>query len=113
MARRRRRIDEAKHEHWRGVLRQWQASGLGIRAFCARHRIREPQFWWWRRRLEEPAARLEQPAFMPVTLVGAREAGRAAIDIRLKTSGHRLRVRSGCDRQLLAEVVALLEDRPC
>jgi hypothetical protein len=112
MARRQRRINEAKHEHWRGVLLQWQASGLKVRRFCERHRIRESQFWWWRRRLGEPASSDEQPAFVPVTLVEPRGPASAAIDIRL-TSGHRLRVRSGCDRHLLAEVVAVLEGRPC
>jgi len=112
MARRQRRIDEAKHEHWRGVLRQWRASGLKVRRFCEQHRIRESQFWWWRRRLEESTTRIGQPAFVPVTLVESRGPASAAIDIRL-ASGHRLCVRSGCDRQLLAEVVAVLEGRPC
>jgi len=112
MARRQRRINEAKHEHWRGVLRQWRASGLKVRRFCERHRIRESQFWWWRRRLEESPASDGQPAFVPVTLVEPCEPARAAIDIRL-SSGHRLRVRSGCDRQLLADVVAVLEGQPC
>jgi transposase len=116
MARRQRRIDEAKHEHWRQVLQRWKASGLGVRGFCDRHRLAESQFWWWRRRLGESiemAPVKSEPAFVPITIVESRRAGTsAAIDIRL-TSGHRLRVRAGCDRRLLAEVVALLEGRPC
>jgi len=115
MARRQRRINEAKHEHWRRLLQQWQASGLGVRAFCDRRKILESQFWWWKRRLAErveTAPVKTGPDFVPVTIVEPPSPTSAAIDIRLN-SGHRLRVRSGCDRRLLAEVVALLEGRPC
>jgi hypothetical protein len=107
-------IDALKHERWRQVLRQWRASGLNVRDFCARREIPESQFWWWRRRLGDPAESASvkvEPAFVPVTLVEPAAAS-AAIDIRL-ASGHRLRVRAGCDRQLLAEVVALLEGQSC
>jgi hypothetical protein len=52
------------------------------------------------------------PAFVPVTVVEAPVHSNTAIDIRL-VSGHRLRVRAGCDRRLLAEVVAVLEGKSC
>jgi hypothetical protein len=114
MERRQRRINQAKHEHWRQVLQRWRASGMSVRGFCGRHKIHESRFWWWKRRLGEQveAAAKSEPAFVPVTIVEAPSAASAAIDIRL-TNGHRLRVRAGCDRQLLSEVVAVLEGRPC
>jgi hypothetical protein len=115
MARRQRRIDEGKHEHWRRILQSWRASGLSVRGFCGRRKIPESQFWWWKRRLAErvEAASVKAgPDFVPVMIVEPPSPTSAAIDIRL-TSGHRLRVRAGCDRRLLAEVVALLEGRPC
>jgi hypothetical protein len=108
-------IDAAKHERWRRVFREWRASGQSVRGFCGQHEIHESQFWWWRRRLAdavEAAPVKVEPAFVPVTIVEPPASASAAIDIRL-TNGHRLRVRSGCDRQLLAEVVAVLEGRPC
>jgi hypothetical protein len=108
-------IDAAKHERWRRVLREWDASELSVRDFCERRKLPESQFWWWRRRLAgeaESASAKVKPAFLPVTIVEPPVPACAAIDIRL-TSGHRLRVRSGCDRRLLAEVVAVLEGRPC
>ncbi len=74
------------------------------------------QFWWWKRRLGEPVetGRRPEPAFVPVSIFGAamRAPDAAAIDIKL-TNGHRLRVRAGCDRRLLADVVAALEGKPC
>jgi hypothetical protein len=107
------RVNEAKHARWRELLRQWRASGLSARAFCDRRRVPESQFWWWKRRLgEQVEAGRPKPAFVPVSIVGAARAPGAAIDIKL-TNGHRLRVRAGCDRRLLADVLAALEGKPC
>ena len=115
MGRPRGQIDEAKHAYWLEVLRQWQASDLGIREFCRRHRHHESQFWFWKRRLAhklDAAPANLKPAFLPVTVVETAAPSAPAIDVRLP-SGHRLRVRAGCDRQLLADVVAVLESKPC
>jgi hypothetical protein len=60
----------------------------------------------------EAAGAGNAPTFVPVTMLEESRKADAAIDIRL-TSGQRLRVRSGCDRQLLAEVIDLLEGRSC
>ena len=124
------RIDHAKHARWRQTLLRWKSSGLSIRAFCKRERIHESQFWWWRRRLggrpktsatssspivSSPSADSDAsssgPAFVPVAVVSDSPSASSAIDIRL-ASGHRLRVRDGCDYRLLAEVVAVLQTRP-
>src|ERR1700734_3996269 len=105
MARGHGRINEAKHARWRRLLRRFQASGLGVRAFCDQQEIPESQFWWWKRRLNEQAGTVAAPdtaAFVPVTIVESAPSP-SAIDIKL-TNGHRLRVRAGCDRRLLAEV---------
>jgi hypothetical protein len=115
MGRPRGRIDEAKHAYWLQVLRQWRDSGLGIRKFCRRHRHHESQFGFWKRRLAhklDAAPANPEPAFLPVTVLEASSPPPSVIDIRLN-SGHRLRIRAGCDRQLLADVVALLEGKPC
>jgi hypothetical protein len=107
-----REINEEKHARWRRLLQHWETSGLGVRAFCDRQKIPEAQFWWWRRRLSEQVKAAKAPAFVPVTIVETTTSTSAAIDIKL-TNGHRLRVRAGCDRRLLAEVVAVLEGKPC
>ncbi len=112
---RRGRIDEAKHARWLQVLQQWQASGLSIRKFCREHGYHESQFGFWKRRLAtklDGAAAAPKPSFLPVTVVNVSAPPPPVIDIRL-ASGHRLRVRAGCNRQLLADVVAVLEGKSC
>jgi hypothetical protein len=41
--------DLDKERFWRRMLRQWQRSGLSIRAFCLEHNLAEPSFYAWRR----------------------------------------------------------------
>lgn len=39
--------------HWRGVIADWQASGLTIEAFCRARKIAPSQFYIWKRKIEE------------------------------------------------------------
>ena len=41
--------DLAKERFWRRALRQWQRSGLSVRAYCAEHDLTEALFYAWRR----------------------------------------------------------------
>jgi hypothetical protein len=122
--------DPKLDQFWRRHLKRQAASGLTVRAYCRQHALHESSFYAWRRIIRErdyqparpaghPAPPSRRPAFLPVTVVDAQPPHTAVpIDIRL-ASGHRLRVRPGCDRALLAEVLAVLhpasrtEDRPC
>jgi hypothetical protein len=116
--------DPQREQTWRRHLRRQRASGLTVRDYCVRHQLRETAFYFWRREIAardderhatsaaDISATHPEPAFVPVTLVESLPRADSSIDIRLR-SGHRLRVRAGCDRQLLSEVVALLEGRPC
>ena len=101
---------------WRQHLERQRASGQTARAYCRRHDLAETAFHYWRRTIAERdrVARRATPvpAFVPVVVAGRSPAADAPIDIRL-AGGHRLRVRSGCDRELLAAVLALLGGRPC
>ena len=101
---------------WRQHLRRQEASGQTVRAYCRDHDLAETAFHYWRRTIAERdrQARRATPAaaFVPVTVVGRSPAADSPIDIRL-AGGHRLRVRAGCDRELLSAVLALLGARPC
>ena len=46
------RRDVEKEKYWRGVIREGARSGLSIREFCRQKRIKESQFYAWRRELK-------------------------------------------------------------
>src|SRR5262245_30981936 len=100
---------------WRQHLQRQQTRGQTARAYCRQHGLAETAFHYWRRTIAERdrVARQATPAprFVPITVVGPLTAG-SAIDIRL-AGGQRVRVRAGCDRDLLAAVLALFGGRPC
>jgi hypothetical protein len=109
--------DPKLEQFWRRHLSRQSASGLTVRQYCRKHALGEPSFYAWRRIISErdqatrpapDATPSPGPAFLPVTFSDpqARHAA-AAIDIQL-ANGCRIRVRSGCDRSLLADVLAIL-----
>ncbi|MDB5311548.1 MAG: hypothetical protein JWO38_5750 [Gemmataceae bacterium] len=114
--------DAQLEQFWRRHLKRQPASGLTIRDYCRTHALREPSFYAWRRTIrarDNPTAHptppqppvAPAPTFLPVTLVDSRPPAAAPLDIRL-ANGHRLRVHAGCDRALLAEVLAILHPAP-
>lgn len=110
--------DLKKESFWREMVRGQSGSGMSVRAWCRRHALSEPAFYWWRRRLagrnpENPAA-----AFVPVRvtddgIVGSAAAtngvaaGAGRIEVVL-TNGRRVHLIGPVDRQALADVLAVL-----
>jgi transposase-like protein len=109
------------------MLRQWQGSGLSIRAFCRKHNLAEPSFYAWRRTLAERdpvhPTRAKRDAAAHPALV---ECDRAARPAQRQTPSERrdrgrvsplfvpLRVAaSGFDPATLRQLLAVLEERPC
>ncbi len=105
----------AKEPYWQRLIDEARESGLSIRAFCARKGIGEGSFYLWRRSLQRGIAHAagSRPGFVRVKI---HESPLSAEDsaIEIQFAGDRVvRVRSGCDRQLLADVLAVLEGKPC
>jgi transposase len=103
-------LDLGRESYWRQVLARWRRSGLSVRAFCRAEGVNEPQFYWWRRKLDQ--AEPKEPAFVPVHVV-TEQAGEPAsrtIDVVL-TNGRCLRVGPGFDHHTLVTLVDLLEAR--
>ncbi len=70
MAQRNRDVD--RERFWRLALAEFAASGLNVRAFCAREGLSEPSFYAWRREIARRdadaasgAARAEDPRGAP------------------------------------------------
>jgi transposase-like protein len=113
--------DPQRRRYWQDVVRRWREGGQSVRAFCRAEGLRESAFYFWRRELvrrgdrarRQPQATSSSPAFLPVKLVGDNPAAAVqGIEIVLPR-GRVVRVRAGFDRQALAEVLAVLEARPC
>jgi transposase len=102
--------DARKEHQWRQWITAWQASGLSVRGFCARHRLAEPSFYAWRKKLARRDA--AAPAFVPVQVVpdGAEAEGVTVV----LAGGRTVRVSPGFDAATLRRVVAVLEEgAPC
>jgi hypothetical protein len=69
--------DERKERQWRRLISQWQASGLSMRAFCARHGLATASFYNWRRVLERRGA---ANPLAPVTKTTTPAAESASLD---------------------------------
>ena len=48
MRKKTRRRDGTKERYWRGMIRKRERSGLTVRAFCARERVTESTYYFWR-----------------------------------------------------------------
>jgi transposase-like protein len=65
---------KSKAAMWRRMVRGHARSGMSIRAYCARHDVKEPAFYWWRRELARRDAgkpRSRVAAFVPVVVEAA------------------------------------------
>lgn len=141
MTKRTRRGDPRRRTYWEAVVRRWRESGQSVRAFCRAEELRESALYFWRRKLAHvagvevegngsqltdglptPVSRAPSrvspkhsptPSFLPVRVVEPNLAAAArGVEIIL-TEGCTVRVPPGFDRQTLANVLAVLEVRPC
>lgn len=115
--------DLAKEAAWRRRLARHADSGQAVRAWCRRHGVKEATFHWWRRELARrdaeqlPSVRrdAEAPAtsFVAVHLTDEPAlAGDGQIEIEL-TDGLRVRVTGTVNREMLTQVLDVLERRAC
>ena len=120
------RRDPAKEKRWRGLLRQWQRSGLTGRDFCAEYGLKEPTFYAWRREIARRdqetraatppgsgtrATAAAPPTFVQVT-VDAETTATAALEVVLG-NGRRVQVAPGFDAALLRQLLRVLEEPSC
>lgn len=104
---------------WREIIQQQRQSGQSIHDFCRAGGLGESTFYAWRWRLglsgEASGPSAGPPpappaAFVPVSVVSARSAGRLEI---LLPGGLRVRVTPPVDGPALAAVLAAVTTRSC
>jgi hypothetical protein len=112
-----------KEHFWRGLLKKWQQSSLTIRAFCAKHHVSEPSFYFWKRTLllrdhqPPPAAKPDhptqpQPLFVPLRLVPTLPHPCPVLEVVLDQR-RLVRVPQGFDAATLRQLLAVLEETSC
>jgi len=122
------RGDLKKEKFWLRMMRRQAGSGLSIRGWCHKHALHEHTFYWWRARLRRVAssrsawlvratprrrAGTTRPRFVPVRVTQEPAANiESQIEIML-ASGRRIQVHGRVDRQMLTDVLAVLEASPC
>jgi hypothetical protein len=106
--------DHKKEAAWRRHISGQAGSGLSIGGYCRKHGLQASGFYWWRRELARRDAEPPSPPapFVPVTVAVQTPAstGEGRIEIILP-GDRRVRVVGPVDRQRLADVLAVLEDR--
>jgi transposase-like protein len=125
MRQRGRERDRGKERYWRRVLRHWQRSGQGVRAFCSAYGLSEPLFYAWRRTIQQRDRQAESPSrrgprqarsavaddglptFVPVTITAAA----ATLEVVLG-DGRVVRVPSGFDAAALRQLLRVLAEAP-
>lgn len=116
------RRDSTKEKFWRRMVRRQAVSRMSVRAWSHRYGRKESAFYWWRAELarRDAAPQRRKPgrtksSFAPVHIASALIESSGAEDrIEIVLPGdRRIRVRGPVDRQMLADVLAALEARPC
>jgi hypothetical protein len=104
---------------WITILAAWKRSGLGVREFCRRRRLRESAFWYWRRELPDRDRRRRERRtagpgkptlrILPVRLV---KEPLSRVPLEILSGGRTLRISGDFDSAVLRKVLFALEGRP-
>jgi hypothetical protein len=103
--------DPKREAYWRSVMTRFGKSGLSARGFCARERLSEASFYFWRRVIRERDAQASRtrPAFVPVVVHdGGPGPSVAGIVIELR-GGRALRLPAALPALQVAQLVHAIE----
>jgi hypothetical protein len=99
-----------KEGFWRRMVRRQASSGVSVQAFCRGRGLAAATFYWWRAELGRRDS--VRDSFVPVQVVPDDAHGTGGRIEVVLASGRRLVVSGRVDRAMLADVMALLEEKP-
>ena len=103
-------MDSKLSSIWEDRLAQYETSGKSIAAWCKEQTIRENQFYYWRKKLRTGQAEKNQPVqWLPLNLQITKQASLVADSIAVHIGQTTVEIRKGFDRQLLREIVHVLQ----
>ena len=101
-----------REQFWRRVIREQEQSGDSVKAFCESQGVSPPSYFAWRKKLALGKRRNARADFVPVRVTPDTPVESSGVDIVLDR-GRRVRVEPGFDRQLLSDVLDVLEKGSC
>jgi transposase-like protein len=114
-----RKRDAGRETLWRQTLARYRNSGLTVREFCRREKLRESAFYFWRRTIQERGPQQsgrtrcaserpdrKPPAFVPLVLGDVRATAGITLELR---GGRVLRVSNEFPPERLAGLILALE----
>lgn len=106
-----------KERYWRSVIREATRSGMSIREFCRRRKIKESRYYLWQRNLKDggPEKTRRSVDGSRATFALVSENGgdvTAGIELVLE-DGRRIRIGKGVDEETLRTVLATLGQAEC
>ena len=102
---------QQREQFWRKMVSEQPRSGMSVAAWCGDHGVSAPSFYVWRQRLAQQRAAGRQsrrPHLLPVEIIPAAAQNASALEIELP-SQVRVHVGSGCDLELLRQVLTMLQ----
>jgi transposase len=121
------RIDTEKQAFWIRTLAQWESSGDSARAYCLGHGLKETQFHWWKKVLQDRGKWKPGSSGKPSTLSPEKPSvSFAAVELRESIPSeiseplelcvgdrYQIRIPPGFDPFTLERVLSVLEGRGC
>src|SRR5262245_18335488 len=102
------RSRDSVRQSWAERLARVESSGLSVIEFCRAEAIASQSFYYWKRKLADPAdAPGPAPQFVPVRLSAS-----APVELVLP-GGAVLRLQPGCDLAFVRSLLEALTVRPC
>jgi len=102
---------QERERFWRRLIAEQPGSGMSVLAWCGEQGVSAPSFYVWRRKLGQRAAwrKSRQPSLLPVEIIPSMaDKSRAPLEIEFPGRA-RVRVRAGCDLELLRQVLTMLQ----
>ena len=99
-----------RERFWRRVVAGQPRSGMSVLTWCGQQGVLVSSFYAWRRELTKRDAQRQSTSapLLPVEIVAsAADASASAVEIDLPSRA-KVRVRPGCERELLRQVLTLL-----
>jgi transposase-like protein len=97
-----------RESRWRRVVAKQARSGMSIRAYCAKHGVKDPAFYWWRAELARRDAARSAAAFVPVVVKPATAVSAEGMIIELR-GGRALRLPASLTMEKIGELVRAVE----